>query len=229
MPPTQADSASTSTGEANNILGSPAGDGTDAHENRGSTEESTRGGSDGSHGLLPTSQTNPSETAAEGSRGRGTGASAGDGVGGEAGWSFARVTAMNGHFPSLPLTGTSPPKNASVRLGGTPLPKGKTAWGRNAAVETRDNSGARGLVSGVSSGGGGVWGSPKPDASSPRRVESAAPSRVAARDEVGGDGALDGDDGGIVVPGSGNSGKKRGRKAKAVPLFSNAGVRGVGR
>lgn len=128
-------------------------------------------------------------------------------------WSFARVTAMNGHFPSLPVAGTSPPKNTGARLSGPPVSKG--AW-ESGTTETRNNSNIiEGRGSGVSNPGRGVWGTGKPETSGASRAESASCNNK--------EGTL------VLEGGGGLSGKKKGRKAKAVSLFSNAGVRGGGR
>lgn len=185
----------------------------------GGSTTSARDGGQGSEGLIEGNLATERSGAANAPTNRDSSeTSAGDGT--EVGWSFARVTAMNGHFPSLPVAGTLPPKNTGARLRGTPVSKGvpKGAW-ENGTAETRSNSNnGEGRGSGVSNSGRGVWGTAKPEASSPWGAESASFNSR--------DGTLVLEGGGGV---SGSSGKKKGRKAKAVSLFSNAGVRGGGR
>lgn len=132
------------------------------------------------------------------------------GSGGGAGWSFARVTAMNGHFPSLNPTGPGVACVAggnSGRVGG-----GGGAWGGGGAVEVR---------------GGGAWGTPKTEGMAGRRDMGRSTEGVdgVGRRGVAGDSAPLAE-GGMASASAGTS-KKKGKKGKkAVSLFSNAGVRG---
>lgn len=154
----------------------------------------------------------PSGGGDTGSGGSSSDASGNVGANTGAGWSFARITAMNGHFPSLNSTGSSsPPDNPGVEPVGA-APRTTSSMPRNLGIEgTRE---ARGVT--------GAWGSQTVEVSSQRRGEDvgAGPSWGGASARVD---AIVSGDGDVSEPGSG---KKKGRKGKAVSLFSNAGVRG---
>eukprot|EP00752_Nemacystus_decipiens_P008402 g7512.t1 len=115
------------------------------------------------------------------------------------GWSFARVTAMNGHFPTL--------KPSAESVGG-------------GDVGTRNNRHAGGAwgASAAADGGNGrpttVWGAKVNEPVRRPMVDAVGDGTSLAERESG-------------APQS--SGKKKGRKGKAVSLFSNAGVRGGAR
>lgn len=126
-----------------------------------------------------------------------SGASSPDATLGEGGWSFARVTAMNGHFPTLEGKKGPAPTTAAAVTTSTATAGG--AWGVA-------NSVAASSTSGGGAGGGSVWGTPKTEAGSGASGDNGETpgNRVSASD-----------------------GKKRkGKKSKGVSLFSNAGVRG---
>ena len=114
------------------------------------------------------------------------------------GWSFARVTAMNGHFPTLA---------PSVERGSV---------GVSASSNSRQAGGAWG-ASAVAEGGNGrettVWGAKANEPARGLAADAAGDIRPLAERESG----------------ASQSGKKKGRKGKAVSLFSNAGVRGGAR
>lgn len=161
------------------------------------------------------------------------GASAGGGEGGGGGgggWSFARVTAMNGHFPSLkPTTVTaSSITNATSAgdsgSGGRGVAVPAAAWGSSAAAAGGRSEGAWGTAKaegGITNGG--------------RRGEQQS-ARLGLG--LGGMGSVGrgasppaGEGEGAAGISTSSSGKKKGRKGKkgtkgTVSLFSNAGVRG---
>ncbi|CAM9744191.1 unnamed protein product [Ectocarpus fasciculatus] len=160
----------------------------------------------------------PATTAAIGAADASSAPSSGAGLGGVAteetataasgapagggGWSFARITAMNGHFPTLkPDAGSS----GSGSMGNSAA----AAWGGAVSASST------GSVPVGGSSGGGVWGGRGNGLSSGTVVEPTIPARVV----VEGGGAA----------GPSGAGKKKGRKGKAVSLFSNAGVRGGSR
>lgn len=127
-------------------------------------------------------------------------------------WSFARITAMNGHFPSLQSAGptaqsVTPASSRSATSGGGDRAAGGTgAWGAPAAALE-------------SSTAGGAWGVPRRGS----HTTGSGSGMNSAMDDPAREGVAVGD--AVEVP-STNSGKKKGKKGKAVSLFSNAGVRG---
>lgn len=138
----------------------------------------------------------------------------------EGGWSFARVTAMNGHFPSLKPA--EPSATISTSGGGPNAGDGKAAgaWGLAASSAT-EASEAGSAAAATPAAGVGAWGTRivASDGGGTPRIGRAAQGRAAP----GGLESLalaEGEGGGV------SSGKKKGRKGKAVSLFSNAGVRG---
>ncbi|CAM9180499.1 unnamed protein product [Scytosiphon promiscuus] len=150
----------------------------------------------------------------------GGGSAAGSGEQSGTGWSFARITAMNGHFPTLAPSAGKPTANTTTTttsVGG----KAPGAWGPAAAPATAS---ARSVAAdgGGSGGGTGVWGARTNDL--PRGTGTVEGRGISAQTAAGTGGG-----GGNTVPASGSVGKKKGRKGKAVPLFSNAGVRGGSR
>lgn len=133
--------------------------------------------------------------------------------GGEGGWSFARVTAMNGHFPTL--SGNGPVQavgnnSANVRGG---------AWGITAAEAGSTSSSSISTIGGGF--GKGAWGTAK--------MEDVTGGTGGKEPAGGRSGAVllgqSGDGDGGAMAGGANK-KKKGKKNKGVPLFSNAGARG---
>ncbi|CAM9114883.1 unnamed protein product [Discosporangium mesarthrocarpum] len=137
----------------------------------------------------------------------------------EAGWSFARVTAMNGHFPSLRLSGAGPWAGDDVgkELGGG----GHMAAGSEGAWGVGGGGGINGNRQGGSSGvPKGVWGAKPARAAEQGQgqgMESQGwPSPVVSSSDAG--------DGKIDSAGSKKLSRKN-KAAKGVALLSNAGVR----
>lgn len=147
---------------------------------------------------------------------------AGTGGQGGTGWSFARVTAMNGHFPTLNPSPAKAGGSVSTIMSNSKQTAG--AWGGSTATTATASSTA---VHGGRSGGGGAgaWGATANDPSRGTAIDAAGESRTLVGREGGATqaGVRDTDD----TPNS--TGKKKGRKGKAVSLFSNAGVRGGAR
>ncbi|CAN0146473.1 unnamed protein product [Ectocarpus sp. 12 AP-2014] len=181
-----------------------------------SSEDSGDGAADGGHHSATTTVVGRDHASSAPSSGAGLGGvvtdetavAANESSAGAGGWSFARVTAMNGHFPTLkPDAGSS-----ASGSGGNNAAVG--AWGGAASVTST------GSVPVGGSSAGGVWGGRGNGLLS---SGAAALPTTAVRENrvevVEGEGAA----------GPGGGGKKKGRKGKAVSLFSNAGVRGGSR
>lgn len=150
-----------------------------------------------------------------GSRNNGSSA-AGTGGQGGTGWSFARVTAMNGHFPTLNPSGAK--AGGAVNTVQNSSNQAAGAWGTTTAENTA-------VYGGGSGGGARGWGPTANDPSKGTAIDSVGQGRTPA-ERVGGITQASGRD----SSGTPNStGKKKGRKGKAVSLFSNSGVRGGAR
>ncbi|CAM9520202.1 unnamed protein product, partial [Phaeothamnion confervicola] len=159
--------------------------------------------------------------------GGGGGSALGGSPGGAGGdvWSFARVTSMGGHFPSLStaVLATTPPAAAGVwgrnpSLWSTATPAAASAGIGELDLGPSADGGAN--DGGGSAGGGGCGG-----AWAGTRQQSqlaASPARAAAE-------VVSASPSGAGHDGVQHAGKKQGKKSKGVALFSNAGVRDLRR